>query len=453
MGVSCCLMVILQATVFFASLPMVHGQSLKGCPRRKGLLNTKCIGTLMKPLLRNHKRQLSSNTNIMNTTMSIHISTNGYVGTTFPPGFALTVAAHSTVLELTGPTTTPQTSISLPLASSTLLSMPKSLSAGIGTTSTGRVVTALPIVSGSTTTQVDPTSSGSSNSKVDVPSTSNPTLGVETATNPLNIESLSAASAGPSVIATYITQTDSSTTKVVQIYSTIIQTTDPGVAAMIVSPFGTPPASPTQHSVTSTTSFIATQQSPVTTLGRTIIPNPTGFSIASTTLLPYGPALTVSGTLVSLNPSALVIGSSTIPFLSAPHPTPSPTTTSVFSAAGHGFTAAATGFAIDGITLIPGGSGITVSGTPVRLGTASDLVIGTSTIKLPATSLGGAATGDITLPTSSLTSRPTISNNATSPTFSTGAGSGATKTGICLIIQIAILLCIVIGIPSSSDFG
>ena len=57
------------------------------------------------------------------------------------------------------------------------------------------------------------------------------------------------------------------------------------------------------------------QQSLLTTLGQTFVPDPISFSIASRTLLPNGPAVTISDIPVSMNPTALVVGSSTISFL------------------------------------------------------------------------------------------------------------------------------------------
>ncbi|KAL8993547.1 MAG: hypothetical protein Q9169_006267 [Polycauliona sp. 2 TL-2023] len=56
----------------------------------------------------------------------------------------------------------------------------------------------------------------------------------------------------------------------------------------------------------------------VFTIGdQTFTANPTGFSIASTSILPLGHAVTVSGTVISLGSAGLVIGSTTVPLASA----------------------------------------------------------------------------------------------------------------------------------------
>ena len=105
-----------------------------------------------------------------------------------------------------------------------------------------------------------------------------------------------------------------------------------------------------------------------------ITPNPAGYSVAGTFITP-GAIITVSGTLVSLGSSNLVIGTQTIPLPSAP-------ASPVFSLGGETFTANPTGFLIHGTTILPNRPGITVSGTRLFLG-SSGLVIGTQTIPLP----------------------------------------------------------------------
>jgi len=109
--------------------------------------------------------------------------------------------------------------------------------------------------------------------------------------------------------------------------------------------------------------------------GQAFTAAPSGFAIGSQTLSPEGPAITLSGTPLSLGSLGLQIGSSTI-FL------PSAAPNSVFTVAGQAFTAAPSGFAIDSQSLSRGGSAITLSGTVVSLG-SSGLQIGDSTISLP----------------------------------------------------------------------
>ena len=118
-----------------------------------------------------------------------------------------------------------------------------------------------------------------------------------------------------------------------------------------------------------------------TVAGQTFTAAPTGFSIAGSSLTPGGSPIYLSGTLVSLDASSrLQIGSSTINLGTDA----GSATQSVFAVAGQTFTAQPTGFAIDGTTLAPGGSAVTISGTPVSLAPGGTLAIGSSTTALPA---------------------------------------------------------------------
>ena len=118
--------------------------------------------------------------------------------------------------------------------------------------------------------------------------------------------------------------------------------------------------------------------------GQTFTAEPTGFAIASTSISP-GQAVTISGTIVSLGPSGtLVVGSTT---MSLP-------TQSVFTVDGQTFTAEPTGFVLEGATVAPGGPGVTISGVDISLGTNSVLHIGSQTLATlgaAATSSGGAS--------------------------------------------------------------
>jgi len=109
-----------------------------------------------------------------------------------------------------------------------------------------------------------------------------------------------------------------------------------------------------------------------------------GVFIAGTTLIPNAPAITVSGTLISLRASGLVVGTSTVTL-----PTLSPA--SVFTAAGQPVTVLSNVVVIAGTTLKPNAPGVTIAGTPVSLG-ANGLVFGMSTIayqSISSTSVGG----------------------------------------------------------------
>ncbi|KAL8752289.1 MAG: hypothetical protein Q9184_005781 [Pyrenodesmia sp. 2 TL-2023] len=101
------------------------------------------------------------------------------------------------------------------------------------------------------------------------------------------------------------------------------------------------------------------------------------FLIGSQTLTPGGPAITVSGTPISLplGATAVVVGGSTVPI---PRPTSTPV---VLEINGQSYTQIpGSGFLIGSQTLVPGGTAITVNGTLVSLGTAAtNLVVGTQT--------------------------------------------------------------------------
>lgn len=116
--------------------------------------------------------------------------------------------------------------------------------------------------------------------------------------------------------------------------------------------------------------------------GQTVTANPAGFMLAGSKLIPGGTPITLSGTAVSLNPSGvLFIGSSSINLLAAA------SSSKIFTVGGHTFTAESTGFELAGSSLLPGGAAITISGTPISLAPSGVLVIGASSINLPAESI------------------------------------------------------------------
>ncbi|CAD6594441.1 MAG: hypothetical protein ASARMPRED_009442 [Alectoria sarmentosa] len=103
------------------------------------------------------------------------------------------------------------------------------------------------------------------------------------------------------------------------------------------------------------------------------------YTLAGQTLIPGGPALTISGTRLSLAPSAtqVVVGSSTIRFRPTFTPPPLKLGSQTFTAN------SASDYIIDGQTLVPGSPAITVSGTPISLAPdATQVVIGSRTIDL-----------------------------------------------------------------------
>ena len=116
---------------------------------------------------------------------------------------------------------------------------------------------------------------------------------------------------------------------------------------------------------------------PVTTINNQVIqPLPHGISVAGTTLTPGAPAITTSGTSISLGSSAFIVGTSTVPLLLQPS---DPFITAV---AGHPITAAPSAVDVAGTTLHPGIPGVTLDGTAVSLDTANHLIIGSKTIGL-----------------------------------------------------------------------
>lgn len=128
----------------------------------------------------------------------------------------------------------------------------------------------------------------------------------------------------------------------------------------------------------------------LTIAGQTLTANPSGrYIIDGQTFAPGGPAITISGTRISLGPSAstLVMGSNTLSLSAgAGQVTAYPTVT----IGSETVTANAQGqYIVGGQTLTPGGV-ITVSGTPVSLAPgASDVVLGTSTEGLGGAIMGG----------------------------------------------------------------
>lgn len=116
---------------------------------------------------------------------------------------------------------------------------------------------------------------------------------------------------------------------------------------------------------------------PVTTINNQVVqPLSHGISVAGTTLTPGAPAITASGTSISLGSSAFIVGTSTVPLLFQPL---DPFITTV---AGHPITAAPSAVDVAGTTLHPGIPGATLDGTAVSLDTANHLIIGSKTIAL-----------------------------------------------------------------------
>ena len=169
------------------------------------------------------------------------------------------------------------------------------------------------------------------------------------------------------------------------------------VAGQTLTPGGTITASSTVISMPQGTNFAvigsstqflgiasakpSTAEAPVLTLdGSTYTADASSdFVIASQTLTPGG-IITVLGTPISLAQGAAdaVVGSSTQTLSSAVI-----TPADVVTIGGKTITANPTGFAFDGTTILPGGKGVMVSGTPVSMNLGGTLVMGNSSVVLP----------------------------------------------------------------------
>ncbi|MCJ1260730.1 hypothetical protein MMC22_000592 [Lobaria immixta] len=167
----------------------------------------------------------------------------------------------------------------------------------------------------------------------------------------------------------------------------------------------------------------------LTIAGKTIFPNSASeYVIGSQTLIPGAPEITVSGTVLSLSPSplALVIDSKIIPLAS-------PTVASILTIGGHTITPdAASRYIVDGQTLIPGGSAITISGTRISLAPmATNVEIGSSTLGLGGLIISGIGA----LPTehASATAPEAYRGEATR-TRRVGVGAGMLGVGIGLVV-------------------
>ena len=111
------------------------------------------------------------------------------------------------------------------------------------------------------------------------------------------------------------------------------------------------------------------------------------FVAAGQTVTPGAPAISVQGTPVSLGPSgsAVVVAGSTVPL-------PGPANAPLFTLGAQPVTAnSASQFVVGSQTVVPGAPAITISGTPVSLGTSgSQAIVGSSTIILSPTPLAPA---------------------------------------------------------------
>ena len=187
-------------------------------------------------------------------------------------------------------------------------------------------------------------------------------------------------SLAPSLTNAIYTTSAQPTTPYPSLFVTLGHTIIQGAPAITVS--GTPISlGSTGLAIGSTTISLSpsTSQAVYTVAGQVVTPVANGIVIAGQTLSPGAPAITASGTVISLGPSDLVVGSSTITL-----PTNTPEY-AAFTLGSHAYTVSRAALAIDGTTLTEGAPAITISGTPISLG-SSGLIIGSSTYNVPASS-------------------------------------------------------------------
>lgn len=154
---------------------------------------------------------------------------------------------------------------------------------------------------------------------------------------------------------------------------------------------------------------------------------PSGISAAGTALTPGAPAITVSGSPVSLNSTILADGTSSVPVLFA-----NPQTL-ITIIGGQAIISAAPAVEIGRVTLSPGASGTTVGGTLVSFGSGGSFMVGSQTVTLgaPTGSLGGfimggfGSGGPLANSSSSLVGSPTGPGNGSNSGMQVFEGSAA----------------------------
>ena len=158
----------------------------------------------------------------------------------------------------------------------------------------------------------------------------------------------------------------------------------------------------------------------LTAAGQTFTPlGSDSILLDGTTLSINGPATINAGTTLSLDPSGLVVGTQTFAF---PTPAPEliPSASRVFTFAGQTFTSLKNAaVAFGGMTLLPNGPAVTLSGTVLSLA-SSALVIGTQTLELPTPESTGINDGFVVVDGTTLTAGDaavTISDSTLSLAF------------------------------------
>lgn len=115
--------------------------------------------------------------------------------------------------------------------------------------------------------------------------------------------------------------------------------------------------------------------------GQAITPGPSGFAVGGQTVLPGGPAVAYAGCTFSL--ASGVSGNTALVINGKTTPLPSPTQ-SVFTLAGQTITPGPTGFSIGGQTVLPGGPAVRFSGITFSLAPGDNaLIVNGNTTPLP----------------------------------------------------------------------
>lgn len=123
--------------------------------------------------------------------------------------------------------------------------------------------------------------------------------------------------------------------------------------------------------------FAALTDSPTIAPGAvTVTILPTQVVVGDATLTRNAPGTFIGGTPVSLGSSALVIGTSTIPF-------PAAGVAPIYTVAGQTVTAGPAGIAVAGSTISNNGPAVTISGAALSLGSFGLVLNGESTLPIP----------------------------------------------------------------------
>lgn len=164
-----------------------------------------------------------------------------------------------------------------------------------------------------------------------------------------------------------------------------------GASGLLIGSSTIPIPTPSTADISASPSLGSNANDPthiITLASQTLAANPNAIFVGDKTLIPGAPAITISGTPISLGYSGIVIASSTYEFPAGALPS----RTTVIGA--ETFTIDATAVEVDGQTLHEGGSAVTVHGTMVSVG-GEGLVVTGSTVALTAASTTSGGLGGI----------------------------------------------------------